>query len=279
VGDAQHHGGMDYGYRLRISGPRPDFDLRVVPSSINARAGMSVPLTVYALRKDGFSNEITMALSGDLAGFSLSGGKVPANQDQVRLTLTAPSAPLKQPASLELEGRALIQGEAVIRRAVPAEDMMQAFAYRHLVPAKELMALVTGRWPIKSSVKILGESPVKIPVGGTARVQISGPASGFADRFQLELSDPPEGITIRNVAAVAAGTELLLQSDAAKVKQGQKGNLIVNIIPGNNQASSKKGKQQGNTRRAAIATLPAIPFEIISQRQVGTGEVLFPPRL
>ncbi len=38
LGDAQHQGGPAFGYRLRISEPRPDFELRVVPSSINVRA-------------------------------------------------------------------------------------------------------------------------------------------------------------------------------------------------------------------------------------------------
>ena len=42
--DAQNQGGPEYAYRLRISPPRPDFDLRVVPSSINARAGAAVPI-------------------------------------------------------------------------------------------------------------------------------------------------------------------------------------------------------------------------------------------
>src|SRR5208283_240207 len=62
ITDAQHHGGPDYAYRLRISAPRPDFALRVVPSAINVRAGLSVPVTVYALRKDGFTNAIDLRL-------------------------------------------------------------------------------------------------------------------------------------------------------------------------------------------------------------------------
>ncbi len=41
LGDAQHKGGAEYAYRLRISEPRPDFELRVVPSSVNVRAGAS----------------------------------------------------------------------------------------------------------------------------------------------------------------------------------------------------------------------------------------------
>jgi hypothetical protein len=39
-------------------------------------------------------------------------------------------------------GGAKISGEEVAREAVPAEDRMQAFLWRHLVPAKELDAFV-----------------------------------------------------------------------------------------------------------------------------------------
>ncbi len=134
LGDAQHQGGPEYAYRLRISPPRPDFALRVVPSSLSVRGGASVSLTVYALRRDGFTNEITLALQNAPTGFKLSGAKVPANQDQVRLTLMAPPEPTEEPLRVSLEGRAVVQGSAIVHRAVPAEDMMQAFAYRHLVP-------------------------------------------------------------------------------------------------------------------------------------------------
>ena len=53
---------------MRISAPRPDFELRVMPSSLNVRAGTAVPLTVYALRRDGFAGEIALALKDAAAG-------------------------------------------------------------------------------------------------------------------------------------------------------------------------------------------------------------------
>ncbi len=43
LGDAQHQGGPEYAYRLRLSAPRPDFALRIAPSSLTVRGGMSVP--------------------------------------------------------------------------------------------------------------------------------------------------------------------------------------------------------------------------------------------
>jgi hypothetical protein len=141
LGDTQHKGGLEYAYRLRIGPPRPDFELRIVPSAINIRGVTSKPLTVYALRKDGFSGAIVLALRNAPAGFALS-GSVPANQDQASVTLSVPPSAPKDPLSLSLEGRATIEGREVVRPVVPAEDMMQAFAYRHLVPVQELKVIV-----------------------------------------------------------------------------------------------------------------------------------------
>ena len=263
LGDAQRQGGADYAYRLRISPPRPDFALRLVPSSISVRGGASVPVTVYALRRDGFTNEINLDLADAPTGFRLTGAKVPANQDQVRLTLQAPPTASDKPLHISLEGRAFIQGHPVVRPAVPAEDMMQAFAYRHLVPAKELDVTVSGRFMNRMPLKILSATPVKIPAGGTARVRISAPGNAFANRVRLELNEPPEGITLGKVSSVSEGTEIELRSDAAKAKPGLKGNLIVSILPGQALAAAAKNKKQGNQPRTAVGTLPAIPFEIV----------------
>jgi hypothetical protein len=263
LGDAQHQGGPEFAYRLRISSPRPDFALRAVPSSLSVRGGASVPLTVYALRRDGFTNEITLSLQDAPAGFKLNGAKVPANQDQVRLTLQAPPTPTEKPLTLSLEGRAVIQGHTVVHAAVPAEDMMQAFAYRHLVPAQEMDVAVSGRFMNRISLKILSATPVRIPAGGTARVRVSAPTRAFASRIKLELNEPPEGITLGKVLPTSEGAEIELCSDAAKAKPGLKGNLIVNIFQGQVLVAAAKNKKQANQRRASVGTLPAIPFEIV----------------
>jgi hypothetical protein len=257
--DMQHQGGPEYAYRLRISPPRPDFELRVVPSSINARAGATVPLTVYALRKDGFADEITLALKDAPQGFTLSGSRVPAQQDQVQITLTVPSAPQKEPFRLNLEGRATIQGREITHPVVPAEDMMQAFAYRHLVPSRELQVAVAGRDFSRGPVRILGDGLTRIPAGGTARVRLGVPGNAPLDAIDLALSEPPEGISIQNISRSREGLEILLQSDAAKVKPGQRGNLILTA----SFKKSAKTKKPANLRAMPLATLPAVPFEIV----------------
>jgi hypothetical protein len=266
LGDAQQNGGAEYGYRLRISSPRPDFELRVVPSSISAAGGMTVPITVHALRKDGFSGDIALALKDAPRGFQLSGALVPAGADQVRITLTVPPQPQRDPLVVRLEGRANIQGREIRRPAVPAEDMMQAFAYRHLVVAGDLKVVVPRRGAFRAPARILGEPSLKVSAGDTVRlpVQLQIPPNNPFDKIRFELSAPPEGISLKEVLQVQDGMEIVLQCDAAKVKPGFKGNLIVNII-GERVPPAGNARGPANRQRISLGTLPAIPFEIIQR--------------
>lgn len=262
IADAQSKGGPEYTYRLRISPPMPDFALRVVPSSVNVRGGTSAALTVYALRKDGFSGEIGLTLKAPPAGFTLSGARVPAKQDQVRITLGVPPTPQDKPVNLSVEGRAKIAGQETVHPAVPAEDMMQAFAYRHLVSARELLASVAGRSMPRRAVKILSLTPVKIPAGGTTRLKVSTPTNTPMGKIRLELSDPPDGIAIKSVSPAGEGTEIVLNSDATKVQPGTKGNLILIAFLEREAPSGGKNPQK-NRRRVPIGALPAVSFEIV----------------
>jgi hypothetical protein len=263
LGDAQQKGGAEYAYRLRIGAPRPDFDLRVTPSSINANGGMTVPITVHALRKDGFSGDLALSLKGAPKGFILIGGLLPAGRDEVRLTLTVPPQPQPEPLSLTLEGRATIQGHEVARLAVPAEEMMQAFAYHHLVPASDLKVAVRRGAMLRTPIKVSSPEPLEIPAGGTARFQVRVPS--LLTKVQFELNDPPEGIELRNASPGRNGTEIVLQCDAAKAKPGLKGNLIVNISA-ERVAQPANGRPQANRQRVSLGTLPAVPFEIVARQ-------------
>jgi hypothetical protein len=263
LGDEQHKGGPEYGYRLRISAPRPDFELRIAPSAINALVGPTVPITVYGLRKDGFAGEIALALKDTPQGYTLSGGPLPGDKDRVQLTLTVPAVPPKEPVSLLLEGRATIQEKEIVHTAVPADDMMQAFAYRHLVAAKELIATATGRGPNQAALKILSGQPVRIPAGGTARVQIAMPALRMLEKVQFDLSDPPEGISVKEASLTQQGAEFVIECDAAKVKTSLKGNLIVNISGERTPPPNASAPPNARRQRVPLGTLPAIAFEVM----------------
>jgi hypothetical protein len=257
IGDAQGHGSPAHAYRLRVSTPRPDFELRVTPCSINARPGSTVTLTVYALRKDGFSQEIPLFLTYSPVDFNLGGAKVPANQDEVRLTVQVPATVRPKPVHLAPEGRANIGGRQVTRPALPAEDMMQAFAYHHLVVVDDLMVIVSGTARTRFPARLLESGPVKIRPGGTAQVHLA--IAKGADKIHLVLSDPPEGITLKKTVVTEGGAVLLLQADADKVKPGLRANLIVEAYP---ESAAKPGGA-GKPSQPALGTLPAIPFEVV----------------
>jgi hypothetical protein len=139
--DTQNRGGEDYGYRLRISEPMPDFDLRLVPSMVSIKSNSTATLKVLALRHDGFTNAISFRLKGETNSFSVQ-GKMSSTQTVATITVKTKIGETPEPATLVIEGVATNGAQEWVREAVPSEDRMQAFLWRHLVPAQELRALV-----------------------------------------------------------------------------------------------------------------------------------------
>jgi hypothetical protein len=141
ISDIQNQSGPEYSYRLRISEPMPDFELRATPSSLNLDDGTCVPVCVHALRKDGFNGPIQVALK-DCPEFSLQGTVIPANRNYVRMTLRATNDAEEGIAELRMEGRATFSNNVITRPVIAADDVMQAFLYRHLVPCGRLLVTV-----------------------------------------------------------------------------------------------------------------------------------------
>jgi len=147
---------------------------------------------------------------------------------------------------------------------VPADDVMQAFIYRHLVPARDLQVAVVGA-PPRSSVQLAVPDGLTIPSGGTAKVLVAVSTSGRArfDQVLFELSTPPQGISIEDVVPAPGGSEIILRCDAETAEPGLEGNLIVNVFAARSAEDSGRGKEQRKKRRILLTALPAIPFEIV----------------
>ncbi len=262
--DSRSHGSAGFGYRLRISPPMHEFTLHMTPSSINVPASLAAPFDVYALRKDGFKGDIDVVLKGEPGGFRLSGATIPAGRDHIRMTLSAPSQPPDGPIALHLEGRAVVEGETIRRRVVPAEDMMQAFLYRHLVPSQELMVAVVGGKRAKSPVELADEAPIRLPLDGTARVHIDLQVNQVRRKIALQLNDAPLGISIGEVSTNRSELEFELMADGEVAHAGLVDNLIVEVfIEMNVGKKNNRGIQR--TRRVSLGVLPAIPIEIVTQ--------------
>jgi len=142
LGDIQHKGGEAYAYRLRISEPQPDFDLRVVPSRVVMRGKSTSSLTVHAIRKDGFEGAIRFRIKDPACGFSIANGTLIGTQTVSRVTVKTSLAETDETVPIVIQGVSTNAGVEIVHDAVAAEDRMQAFLWRHLVPAQELEALV-----------------------------------------------------------------------------------------------------------------------------------------
>jgi hypothetical protein len=201
------------------------------------------------------------------------------------MTLAAPTVGEPAPSELRFQGEAEIGGQRVVRTAAPAEDMMQAFAWRFLVPAETFTAyLVPG--PGKAFPWPAIEKPARIPVGGTATVLLRVPLKTPRGEVNLELSDPPAGVSIARLVARGWQTDLVLQA-AADARPGLRGNLIVDVTltppapaeatdPSRPAPAAARGRPAATDsatqaqllaavtpRRIPVGTLPAIPFELV----------------
>ena len=262
IGDIQQNGGPEFSFRLRLGEPRPDFELRVVPSGVNVRSGGSTPLTVHVLRKDGFTGPVSLAFVKPPPGFELGGARIAADADSAQVTLSALFLPLAAPAVLEILGQAEIGGKAVTRPAVPAEDMMQAFAYRHLVPARALVVATAGRAFPRMRVRVYANPPVRITSGGTGTLPIGMPPNPPQGTLRLQLSNAPDGISLQEPSPGAGPADLVIACDAAKARPGMTGNLIFQTYLVRN-AGKAKGAATGQA--LLLDTLPAIPFVVVAR--------------
>ncbi|MHC4227200.1 MAG: hypothetical protein ACYSW0_07185 [Planctomycetota bacterium] len=262
--DSQRHGGQAFAYRLRIAVAQGDFALRVAPSSINMRTGGIIPIHVHALRKDGYDGEIEVVLTERNTGFELDGAQIPAGQDSVRMTLKAPPKAPTGPIRLQLEGRARIGGKLVSHPVVPADDVMQAFLYRHLVPSKELSVLVQkARWGMPP-IELATDGPVRIPAGGSAQVRFKTPRRSNLKQVRLALREPPEGLTLHDLTVVPEGLAFQLRADGDAMESGYADNLIVEAFR-ESTPKPQKGKPTPPKRRYSMGVLPAIPILIVPQ--------------
>lgn len=144
IADTQAQGGPDHAYRLTIELARPDFELRVVPSAVNVQPGGQATFKVLVRRSGGFDGEIELACEGAPEGFRWSGTRIPAGEDLASVTLHADVGTPAGVVALRWIGTARADGREIVRTATPADDRMQAFLWRHLVPAAEWLVVVSG---------------------------------------------------------------------------------------------------------------------------------------
>lgn len=269
LSDTQRQGGDAFAYRLRLGPPEPDFCARITPSSVNVAPGRSAPVTLHVIRRDGFEGDVEVALVDAPPGFTLSDARVPGGEESVEARITAPREAPGQFLPLRLEARAQTGDATVTRPVAPAEEMMQAFIYWHVVPGQQLLVALTGSrpvpvvWrPLVPGVRLASDDPVRIPLGGTAQVRLQAPptlpepASTPLTEVRFRLANRTGGVTLREATVGPNGLTLSLKADANIARVGHTANAIVEaFVEPPSPGSARKS-------RVSVGVLPAIPFEI-----------------
>ncbi len=195
--EAQGKGGDAFAYRLRISEPRPGFALRAVPAAVAVPRGGSASFAVHVLRFDDYKGPIDCVLDGVPAGLTLDGGRIGAGATKPVMTVSAGLDVPTGMVPLRMTGTGI--GEKPWQApVVPAEDLMQAFYYRHLVPAAAQLALVVE--PARGALSFAPPTggAWELPRGKETDLTVTvARQTGFDAPIQLTLVDPPKGVVLR----------------------------------------------------------------------------------
>lgn len=186
-------------YRLRIGPPQPRSEVLATPAALVLAPGGSAAITLHAVRRDGDARALTVTCPPPLR---LDGGVIPAGAGLVQATLFAP--PGTPAGALRPQLRCGDQPVA------PAEDQMQAFLWRHLVPQPELLAVVAGD-PVSELTATIPPEGLVLPAGKETAITVGVRRQPGRDGpIQFALRDPPAGISLR-------GGKIAESADSGKI--------------------------------------------------------------
>ncbi len=128
-----------HAYRVSIGPPEPGFDLAVSPSAVVVHPGVPAKVTVRVLRRGGFAGPVHLSI--DPGSLVIQPAEIPAGSERIEAVVTGKSFTAAVPVPIHLRGDALHQALRLSAEAVPADDTMEAFLWRHLVPVQEFLAV------------------------------------------------------------------------------------------------------------------------------------------
>lgn len=137
LSDRIHGGDLNYRYRLHIRPPSPDCTVYSAKSNVNIpQAG--TPLTFFVVRTDGFDGAVKITCDDWPVGET---NEIPAKANSGTVLFKSPPKHEYRPRVIHPVAEFDVNGRVIRKAVVPADEIMQAFAYQHLLPADGLYAL------------------------------------------------------------------------------------------------------------------------------------------
>jgi hypothetical protein len=184
LSDVRKLSGPDYAYRLTVRRPSPDFMLSVSPRNPNVPVGGRIPITVTALKLDGFDAPVEVSLRNLPAGLQATKGVIQPGQISATLLLSADAhVRLDRAAPLEVAGRAQLSGAWEERWANPEDKL-------------KLISLM----PTPDVVMTAETKQVVLEPGGTAEVEVAIRRNNdYGGRVPVEVRNLPPGVHVLDV--------------------------------------------------------------------------------
>lgn len=138
ISDRTGHGGTGYFWNMEIRPPKPDFEVYSTRSTIPLyrwRWG-KLKMDFVIVRKEGFDGAVTIEFPD---GVKAQNHVATSGVDRVTAVLSYKGKKPVELCPVKISARAMIDGRMVRRNVVPCNEYEQAFAWKHLVPAKSFI--------------------------------------------------------------------------------------------------------------------------------------------
>ena len=250
IADSSGTGGPEaFGY-LRLLPAKPDFELYASPSGFSAATNAPVAVKVTAVRKNGFNGRIVLTTTPDSEVRIVGANSLEPGMNEGVFTLVSQN--WRKPDSVARPVRLLGVSDGVRKEAHAADEAMQAFAYTHLVPAEQLLAMQI--WGAENAWRFYMFDPFQVlrTVPGGKTVLELWRRTIKDSEVEYALVDPPPGITIAGATEVDGMVKLNIQ--AAENTAPGKFNLLVRVTC---RFKNKKGKKV-----VEKFLLPAVRMEV-----------------
>lgn len=196
IRDARGSGGEQFGYRLTIRPPAPDFRLFVGTEHPGVPAGSRVPYEVSIDRIDGFSGPVRVRLEGLPTGITATEAEIEGTENSAVLVLQAGPGAVSG-AGFRITATAVIEGREVRRELAPAGGRGRVV----VLPKADLA--------VTASHRTLALEP-----GKELRVSASiVRQNGFAGRVPIEMRNLPHGVAVPDIGLNGV---LITESETAR---------------------------------------------------------------
>ena len=136
ISDEAGKGGREWTYELRIHRPVPRFEVWLSRSSFALRGQQSAKTKAFVFRRDGFKGPVQLE-GNEFIRFSPS--TVPADSNRMDVAVIFKEKGPVPPRTTKLFASATVDGETRKVEIVPSDEYNQAFAWDHLLPAREFV--------------------------------------------------------------------------------------------------------------------------------------------